>query len=137
MKNQNEINSPEQTIERILDEDDNGNIFLYNEKDEKYEFRQIAVIPLHQKTYALLQPVPAFKGMADDEAIVFEVDEKDQQLTAVEDDEIIDEIFVAYNDLLDKEMKKAAKKKASTAKKKASPDKTDKTIKKTAPKPKK
>ena len=100
-------------IEQIYDEKDTSNIILYNEKDEPIEFIQIAFIPYKKKDYVILRPVLPWEGLKEDEAIVFEIkkgrgrrDKKDDQLRVVEDSDVIDEIFVLYNDLMDEIEKK-------------------------------
>ena len=90
-------------IEQILDENNVDNIILYNEKDEPFEFEQIAVIPLgeeEQKLYAILLPVTPLAGLGEDEAVVFEINEKDDIIRACDDEKVIDEVFTEYEKLL-------------------------------------
>ena len=44
-------------IEKLLDENNNENIVLFDENDNATEFEQVALIPLEDKTYAILKPV--------------------------------------------------------------------------------
>ena len=71
MKEEKELNP----IEQILDENNVDNIVLYNEKDEPFEFEQIAIIPLEngdkQDLYSILLPVTPLAGISEDEAVVF------------------------------------------------------------------
>ena len=76
-------------IEKLLDENNDENLFLYDENDNAVEFEQVAVIPYCEKVYAILSPVQKIEGVADDEAFVFVIEE------------IIDAIFVEYYKLLD------------------------------------
>ena len=89
-------------VEMILDENNNDNIILYNDKDEPIEFEQIAVIPIDTNTYVILQPVKPMKGIADDEAFAFRLPNREygeQDLQLVEDDDLIDRIFAEYIDM--------------------------------------
>ena len=95
-------------VEMILDPNNYDNVVLYNEKDEPIEFEQIAVIPIKDNTYVILQPVAPMAGIEEDEAFAFllpkrELGETDVQL--VEDDELIDQIFAAYARMYDSQKK--------------------------------
>ena len=86
----------------ILDENNNDNVILYNDKDEPIEFEQIAVIPIDTNTYAILQPVKPMKGIGEDEAFAFRLPNREygeQDLQLVEDDDLIDRIFAEYIDM--------------------------------------
>ena len=102
MKEEKEINP----IEQILDENNIDNIVLYNEKDEPFEFEQIALIPLNdgdkQDLYAILLPVTPLAGISEDEAVVFEVNEKENVIRVCEDESIIDQVLTEYEKLLEK-----------------------------------
>ncbi len=98
----------ENAIDALFDENNSDNITLYNDKDEAVEFEQIALIPMDEEVYAILRPVEAIEGVADDEAFVFEIyedEENGEALKLVEDDNIIDKVFEEYNKLLDEEDK--------------------------------
>lgn len=89
-------------IDLLFDPENTDNIVLYNDKDEPVEFEQIAVIPLDDVNYAILQPVKKLEGVQDDEAFAFEVVEDEENgdtLQLVEDDELIDRIFEEYQEL--------------------------------------
>ena len=82
-------------------------ITLTSENNEEIDFVNIAQIVYQSKIYAILQPVELFDGMDEDEAFVFEVktDEEGQNsFTIVTDDEIVDEVFSRYNQLLEEEL---------------------------------
>ena len=82
-------------------------ITLTSESNEEIDFVNIAQIVYQSKIYAILQPVELLDGMDEDEAFVFEVktDEEGQNsFTIVTDDEIIDEVFSHYNQLLEEEL---------------------------------
>lgn len=88
-------------IDQIMDENNRDNIILYNEKNEPMEFRQIAVIPLEEVIYLLLQPMNT-DLLAEDEALVFCIDEFEGEecVNLVDDDEVIDRVFEEFYRLL-------------------------------------
>jgi len=105
---QEEIKNP---IDCLFDEDNNDPIVLFNEKGEKVEFEQIAIIPVEERIFAILKPTENMEGIGEDEALVFEVvepenGEEEEYLNLVSDIEIIDKVFDVYNKLMDEEEKK-------------------------------
>lgn len=103
-----EIKNP---IDSLFDEDDNDPIVMYNEKGEKVEFEQIALIPIEENIYAILKPTEVMEGIGEDEALVFEIveneeDEDEDYLNLVSDIDIIDKVFDVYNKLMDEEEEK-------------------------------
>ena len=100
MKEEKQVNP----IEQILDENNIDNIVLYNEKDEPFEFEQIAVIPLtngeKQDLYAILLPLTPLAGIEEDEALVFEVNERENVVRVCDDEKIIDRVMTEYEKLL-------------------------------------
>ncbi len=92
----------------LLDEENKDPIVLVDGNGRKTAFEQIAVIPYNEKLYCILKPVDKIENVADDEAIVFFVDEKgDENVLEVETDEITAmEVFEQYYDLLGKEIRK-------------------------------
>ena len=100
MKEQKELNP----IDQILDENNIENIILYNEKDEPYEFEQIALIPLNredkQDLYAILLPVTPLAGIEEDEALVFEVNERENVVRVCDNEQIVDQVMTEYEKLL-------------------------------------
>lgn len=92
----------ESPIDMLLKEDNCGNIVLYNENNEAVEFEQIAVIPLCDKVYAILKPVCSTPEIGEDEALVFVIEEIDDEecIVIVEDDDVIDAVFDEYYKLL-------------------------------------
>lgn len=96
-------------VDLLFDPNNRENITLYNEKDEPVEFEQVAVIPLEDSVYAILQPVQKMEGLGDDEAFAFEVIEDEENgdtLKLVEDDAVIDKIFDEYKKLFDSQSDK-------------------------------
>ena len=95
-------------IDILLDKDNNENIVLYNDKDEPVEFEQIALVPLNNKFYAILEPVIKFDGVSEDEAFAFEIvrgNGKEDSLLLVEDDDLIDTIFDEYKKMYNAKMR--------------------------------
>ena len=90
-------------IDKILDEECTDNIVLYDENNKETEFEQVALIPKDEKVYVILKPVTKIEGVADDEALVFVIDEIDDEdcLIIVDDEDIITEVFNDYYKLLE------------------------------------
>ena len=80
-------------IELLLDENNTDNLKLYDENNKETEFEQVAVIPLNEKIYAILKPVTKIVGVNDDEALVFVIEEIDDEdcLVIVDDAKIVDQ----------------------------------------------
>lgn len=89
-------------IEMLLDENNTENLKLYDENNKETEFEQVAIIPLNEKIYAILKPVTKIVGVNDDEALVFVIEEIDDEdcLVIVDDEKVVDEVFKEYYDLL-------------------------------------
>ena len=92
-------------IQKLLSQDNTENITLYDENDVATEFEQVAVIPCGERIFAILKPVSALKGVGEDEALVFTVEEIDDEdcLVIVDDQQIVDKVFEAYYALLQDE----------------------------------
>lgn len=89
-------------IEMLLDENNTENLKLYDENNKETEFEQVAVIPMNEKVYAILKPVTKIVGVNDDEALVFVIEEIEDEdcLVIVDDEKIVDQVFKEYYDLL-------------------------------------
>lgn|SRR5690554_1237499 len=92
-------------IELLLDEENTDNIKLYDENNKETEFEQIAIIPIDERVYAILKPVTEIVGVSDDEAIVFVIEEVEDEevLVIVDDEDIVDKVFNEYYALLKSE----------------------------------
>ncbi|MBO5215179.1 MAG: DUF1292 domain-containing protein [Clostridia bacterium] len=93
-------------LDTLLDEENNDPIILENERGEKIVFEQIAVIPKVEDLYCILKPVEPIDGLEEDEALVFKIlenEEGEASLTLETDEDVIDEVFNVYYDLLDEE----------------------------------
>ncbi len=99
-------NEEKSVFEQLLDENDNSNIFLYDENEKEIEFEQIAIIPVKEDVYAILKPVKPMEGVGEDEAMVFELEETPEGeellnlLDPVEDSDMIDIVFAEYDKLM-------------------------------------
>lgn len=103
MAEKNEERNP---IEMILDENNTENVKLYDAENNCVEFEQIAVIPLEEKIYAIMRPISGLEGIvAEDEALVYGIEEIDGEycLEDVESDDIVDQVFDLYYELLKEE----------------------------------
>ena len=100
MNKNNKVNP----IDALYDENNEDNIFLYNENDEPIEFAQIAVIPIEERVFVILKPIEAVEGIADDEALVFEIID-DEEIHIVQDEKIATKVFDIYYEMLNKEGK--------------------------------
>lgn len=92
--------------EKDFEEVDDDIVTLLNEDGEEVDFIEVAGIVLESGFYAILQPVELLEGMDEDEALVFKVTQTvdgDDNFEICVDDDIIDEVFAKYNQLLDEE----------------------------------
>ena len=90
-------------IDALLDEEYDGNIFVYDQKGIPVEFEQIGVLPIEEDgeevVYCILHPVKAIIGAKEDEAFVYKIVRKDDEggLERVEDEDKVKEIFDFFN----------------------------------------
>jgi hypothetical protein len=94
----------ESIIDILLNENNDQPITLYDENDKAVKFEQVAVIPMDDNLYAILKPIDAMENVADDEAIVFAVNEDEDGETSLEieiDESIAMRVFEEYYKLLD------------------------------------
>lgn len=98
------INEELDVLDILLDENNDEPISLFDEDDKEIKFEQVAVIPHNEKIYAILKPIDELEGVADDEAIVFLVDEDEEGnsiLVIEKDEEVATLVFDKYYQLLD------------------------------------
>ena len=91
-------------IDCLFDENNNDDIVLMNERNEKMTFHQIAVIPLEKTTYAILEPATKMEGVNEGEGLVFEINEDEngnERLMLCTDEKMIDKVFDVYNEMVD------------------------------------
>ena len=91
-------------LDILLDEDNEEPVQLYDENGKAFKFDQVAIIPLDDKLFAILKPLDKLPGVADDEAIVFAVDEDENgngNLRVETDEPTAIRVFDEYYKLLD------------------------------------
>lgn len=119
----NEELRPIDLLDVLLDQDNKEPIVLVDENGRQLTFEQVAVIPYEvrkeKKLYAVLKPLDKIDGIADDEAIVFVVDQDDNGNSTIrveEDEEVAIAVFDKYYDLLEEAQKEEKAKEAAKAK---------------------
>lgn len=88
----------------IYEDDEDDIITLVSAEGEEIDFVEIAGIKIRDTLYTIMQPVELLDGMDEDEALVFKTIERPDgefDYTIELDDDIIDEVFAKYNELLD------------------------------------
>ncbi len=106
-------------LDVLLDEKNTAPIYMTDENGRQLKFDQVAVIPYgDEDLYCILKPLTKLEGIADDEAIVFKVEE-DKEGNAIlrveENEQIAIAIFDQYYNLIE-EAEKSKKKPATTKK---------------------
>ncbi|MDE6302634.1 MAG: DUF1292 domain-containing protein [Clostridia bacterium] len=100
-------------LDVLLDENNTAPIYMYDNNGRQLEFEQVAIIPLEEDLYCILKPLVELAGVADDEAIVFKVeeDENGESFLSVETDEKkATSVFSEYYDLVEEALKTKKKK---------------------------
>ena len=93
-ENKNDFEADVTLLQRLLDDENDENIVLFDESCEEIEMEQIAVIPYNKQVYAILRPLDA----DEDSAAVFRVDTEDEEsITAVDDEKLASKILDIYN----------------------------------------
>ena len=89
-------------IDMLFDENNKDNIVLYDDQNNEVEFEQIALIPVDEKIYAILRPLGGEEPLAEDEALVFAIEEVEDEdvLIPEENEEVVDQVFNKYYELL-------------------------------------
>ncbi len=87
-------------IKCLLDENRNDNIILVFD-DYEVEFEQTALIFVRNNAYSILRPITVMDGLDNDEGIVYLIDDVNNKLVLIEDEDVIDEVYDVYFNLLD------------------------------------
>lgn len=107
-------------LDVLLDENNTAPIYMYDETGRQLKFEQVAVIPYgEQDLYCILKPLTQLDGIADDEAIVFKVDEDEngEAILRVEtNEEIAIAVFDQYYNLVEESEDEKAKAKKTNKK---------------------
>lgn len=90
-------------IDILFDEENVDGITLRLDDGQEVDFEQIAMIPLKSgANYAILKPTVELEGVADDEVMIFRIiDENGGRLELETDDDVLDEVYETYCELLD------------------------------------
>ena len=77
-------------LKRLLDGDNEENIFLFDDDGNEIELEQVAVVTDEGQVYAVLHVV----GDPEEEVLVFRIDQKDEEsITMVEDETLANKIL--------------------------------------------
>lgn len=83
-------------LEQLLDENNDDNVFLFDEAGNEVELEQIATVMHEGEVYAILRPLDA----AEDEAVVFILDPSDEEsIEIVEDDALAEKVLEIYHNM--------------------------------------
>lgn len=95
-------------LDILLDEENCSPIALCDDNHRAINFEQVAVIPYKDKIYCILKPLDHIDGVADDETIVFYVDESGEKNELRAEMNKMDAmcVFEEYYDLLEEDMLK-------------------------------
>lgn len=98
---------PADIVDVLFDPDNREPITLMDENGKQLVFEQIAVVPYDGRIYCVLKPLTKLEGIAEDEAIVFrlEEDETGAGLKVEEDEPTALAVFEEYYKLLEASMK--------------------------------
>lgn len=87
-------------LDQILDPNNTDPIVVWSESNQRMELEQIAVIPLGSMLYLLAQPI-GVEGVADDEALVYRINQDSECILEVEEnDMVVDLVFAEYYQML-------------------------------------
>lgn len=95
------MSNPDSIVSILLDENNEEPIELTSDTGRTIKYDQIAVIPLEGKLYAILKPLDKIKGISDDQAILFYVNEENDSLVVVQDNEILEKVYQIYLKMLE------------------------------------
>jgi hypothetical protein len=92
-------------LDQLFDPENMDPVVLYNKRGEAVSFEQIALVPLGEDVYVILQPTVPMEGVGEDEGIVFKIEdvETEAHLALVTYMEIVDAVFDIYEQLCEEE----------------------------------
>lgn len=93
----------ERFIDRLFDDENDDNITIRDNEGKEIEFKQVGLVDYEGNYYAILDPISDVEGVNEDELMVFLVDEENDELTFVDNEEIIDGIIDFLESLEDEE----------------------------------
>ena len=92
----------EKVIRDFYNTNNNSNIELFNEKNQKVSFSQVAIIPINNSFYMILLPIDKMEGFGENEGVIFEIktiNNIGKCLSLVLDSKTIDVVFDEYERL--------------------------------------
>lgn len=95
------MSKPDSLVSILLDENNEEPIVLTSDTGRTIKYDQVAVIPMEGKLYAILKPLDRIKGISDDQAILFYVDENNDRLEIVQDMSVLEKVYKIYMNLLE------------------------------------
>ena len=101
-------------IEKILDEENDDPITMYDEEGNCFKFEQVAVIPYESELYAILYPLDQVEGLEEAEVLIFHLmfdEEAETEEEAIkngyieieQDTDTAEAVFNIYLEILDEE----------------------------------
>ncbi len=93
----------ERFIDRLFDDENDENITILDNDGKEIEFKQVGLVDYEGNYYAILDPITPVEGVSEDEFMVFLIDEEKDELTFVDNEEIIDGIIDFLESLEDEE----------------------------------
>jgi len=112
MENKKQINVEDliykhdsESLQMLIDPNNNEDIELGGENGQRTKFSQVYVCQFDGKLYCILKPIDKVQNVADDEALVFSLEENESvgrhQFKLVTDDAIAEKVFDSYYAELD------------------------------------
>ncbi len=87
--------------EVLEEEEENGLIQLIDEEGNELNFKLLDVTEYKGVKYTLLIAAEPNEQIAEDEVVIFRLNEQEETLEPVEDEALLDEVFDFYNDEMD------------------------------------
>jgi len=91
-------------VSKILDPDNDENLFLVDENGTKVEFEQVAMIPRNDDIYVILKPTKPFElGMTEDNIVIFSIEvqrDGEKVLAVVQDQATIEWVDRQFQKML-------------------------------------
>ena len=89
----------EKYVDRLFDESNDDKIYVKDTDGREIEFEQVAVVDFEENYYAVLKPTSALEGVAEDEFLIFLIDEDKDCLVYEEDERVIDGVEAMLEEL--------------------------------------
>lgn len=103
MADKEDIEPEETDTEEDIDtgEEDDGLVELIDEDGNELKFKLLDVTEYKGVKYTLLLAAEPNDEIAEDEVVIFRLNEAEQTLEPIEDEQLLQEVFDFYNDELD------------------------------------